>query len=253
MSKDEILRSGIAALKSGNVSQATELFTQVVKLDPASEQGWLGLGYCMPTPERREYCFRRVLAINPDNRIAREQLARLSKPEPVAPPFQVKQSPFTAPIDDPAPAGYVSSSPAPVSIFKDEVSTVTPKLQASHPVQTASRAPRPNKKKKSKNSQLIPIIMVVFVFILIMSTMGIVYGVFFLGTDAGIPANKPAANQSNPQVRATPLATSSPTPDVPTPIPSPVPTVVYTPVYENVPCSFDTPNASASCGQLIVP
>ena len=80
MSKDEILKAGIAAAKSGNFVQATALFAQVVEIDPSSEQGWLGLGYCVSATDQREYCFRRVLALNPNNRDAKEQLARLSKP-----------------------------------------------------------------------------------------------------------------------------------------------------------------------------
>lgn len=97
MSKDELLTAAIAAAKSGNLSQAAELFMQVVKIDPACEQGWLGLGYSLSAPDRREYCFRRVLAINPDNRVAKAELARLSKPAaPPAPvPAPARQSPLS--------------------------------------------------------------------------------------------------------------------------------------------------------------
>ena len=57
MSKDEILRAGIAAAKSGNLAQAMSLFAQVIEMDPSSEHGWLGLGFCVSAPEQREFVF----------------------------------------------------------------------------------------------------------------------------------------------------------------------------------------------------
>ena len=259
MSKDEILKAGIAAAKSGNHPQAAELFMQVVKIDPASEQGWLGLGYCVSLPERREYCFRRVLAINPNNRIAREQLARLSKPEPVQPPVVVKQSPFITTGDTPGSAESLAVPPAPepIAISKEEAPAVKQAPPPVHPAPTAAKVTRPNptvRKKKKSNRPLITALVVIAVLILMISALGIGYAIYSLGSSSGVAANQPAIPaQTSLKATATPPAVPSPTPDLPTSIPSPVPTVVYTPLYESVSCPFDAPSASVHCGYLIVP
>jgi len=254
LSKDEILRAGIAAAKSGDLPQAAELFAQVVKIDPSSEQGWLGLGYCVSAPERREYCFRRVLALNPNNRIAREQLARLSKPDPIPSPALVKQSPFIKTIDPPGPAEVVA--PEPTAVL-EEASAVKQELLLTNAVQTAPNVIRPNqaiKKKKKSNTPLVAALVIIGVSILAISALGIGYVIFYLGTPSGIAADQPAlSTQPSLQTRATPLPTSSPTPNPPTPIPSPVPTVVYTPIYESMTCPFRVRDASVNCGHLIVP
>ena len=78
MSNEDTLKAGIAAAKSGDLVQAAALFAEVVRVDPLSEQGWMYLGMSMPERERREYCLRRVLAINPNNTEAKSQLERLA-------------------------------------------------------------------------------------------------------------------------------------------------------------------------------
>ena len=85
MSIEETFQAGIAAAKSGDLARAAILFGQVVQADPHSEQGWLWLGLCCSPPDRREYCFRRVLALNPNNAEARSQLERMAGPAPVTP------------------------------------------------------------------------------------------------------------------------------------------------------------------------
>ena len=92
MSTEEIVKAGIAAAKSGDLPGAAALFAQAVKIDPSSEQGWLGLGFCVSAPEQREFCFRRALALNPNNQEAREQLAQLSKPNPTPRPVQATEA-----------------------------------------------------------------------------------------------------------------------------------------------------------------
>lgn len=250
MSKDELLQAAIAAAKSGNLSQAAELFMQVVKLDPACEQAWLGLGYCLPEAERREYCFQRVLAINPNNRVARAELARLSKP--AAPPAPVRQSPFVEsgnapgrPVESVAPP----RPPAPVTVPKAEAPA------ASTPAAAKALRPKPTvKKKKKSNLPLVAALAAVAGFILLGSVVGVGYVVFGWGRPSGLAANPPAlVGQSGSQTPVTPLATPSPTPAPPTPIPSPLPTIVYTPVYEVAPCPFNAASASVNCGYLTVP
>lgn len=261
MSKDELLQAAIAAAKAGNRAQVAGLFMQVVKLDPACEQAWLGLGYCLPEADRREYCFRRVLAINPNNRVARAELARLSKPAAPPPaPVPARQSPFVEsgnaprrPVESVAPP----RPPAPVTVPKAEAPA--PRREAAPAASTpaAAKALRPKpavKKKKKSNLPLVAALAAVAGFVLLGSVVGVGYAIFGWGRPSGLAANPPAlASQSGSQTPVTPLATPSPTPVPPTPIPSPLPTIVYTPVYEDVPCPFNAPNASVNCGYLTVP
>lgn len=80
MNTEELLRAGITAANAGDVTKAIKLLAEVVQADPNSELGWLWLGLCISIVERREYCFRRVLSINPQNIEAKRQLELLHKP-----------------------------------------------------------------------------------------------------------------------------------------------------------------------------
>jgi len=76
---EELLNAGIAAAKAKDEVKAIKLLTDVVQTDPNSELGWLWLGLCVSIPERREYCFRKVLRINPNNAEARRQIELLEQ------------------------------------------------------------------------------------------------------------------------------------------------------------------------------
>ena len=260
MSKDEILKAGIAAAKSGNFVQATALFAQVVEIDPSSEQGWLGLGYCVSAPDQREYCFRRVLALNPNNRDAREQLVQLSKPN-LVPPTRVKE-PTSAESNAPKNrTESVTPPPAPVAIPNEEVEPVKQELLHSRTAQTSSEVTRQNqaaRRKKKSNRWLIVTLILVSVPVLILCGLGIGYGFSYLNTHSALAANQPSLptqslTRLNTQTPTIPISTSSSTSNPSTPIPSPIPTVVYTPRYENTTCQFTAPTANVNCGYLIVP
>jgi tetratricopeptide (TPR) repeat protein len=86
MTNKELLKQGIAAVKAGDKSKAQALMARLVKADPDSEQGWLILGHCLSDPIKREYCFQKVLKINPSNQVAKRFLDELyaAKPKPQA-------------------------------------------------------------------------------------------------------------------------------------------------------------------------
>jgi pimeloyl-ACP methyl ester carboxylesterase len=122
MTTEELLRAGIAAAKAGDLAGASKLLIQVVQADPNSELGWLWLGFCRTASEQREYCFHRVLAINPQNPEARRQLEVLQRltagsqeikpaPAPNSPPPAVvqprKDRPFSQTVNTPPPAKKV--------------------------------------------------------------------------------------------------------------------------------------------------
>lgn len=114
MTTEELLRAGIIAAKAGDIAQASKLLIQVVQTDPNSEPGWLWLGFCRTVPEQREYCFRRVLAINPQNTQARQQMELLHKPEApsqeIKPPAPASPSSVETPKDKPQPVKKAAPS-----------------------------------------------------------------------------------------------------------------------------------------------
>jgi len=255
LSIEEILKAGIAVAEAGDLARATALFAEVVKIDPSSEQGWLGLGFCVSAPDQREYCFRRVLALNPNNRNAKEQLALLSKPNSIPPPTSAQQSASAEAVSSPSSREPVRPQPAPIATPNERVSPAKQELAPSRVAQTPSKIIRQNqtiKQKKKTNATLISII--VAVPILIICGLGIGYGFFYMSAHPSVVGTQPPLlTQSNTQTPSVPIATSSPTLSPPTPIPSPIPTVVYTPTFESATCSFTAPVANVNCGYLIVP
>ena len=96
---EALLAQGIAAAKAGDKGSARRLLTQVVRLQPESEAGWLWLSAVLDTPQAKAFCLRQVLAFDPDNRAARKGLAALetspalvsvARPSPVTPPPAAK-------------------------------------------------------------------------------------------------------------------------------------------------------------------
>ena len=130
MSIEEILKAGIAAAEAGDLAQATALFAEVVKIDPSSEQGWLGLGFCVSAPDQREYCFRRVLALNPNNRNTKEQLALLSKPNSIPPPTRAQQSTSAEVVSSPNSREPLRPQPAPIATPNERVSPAKPRINS---------------------------------------------------------------------------------------------------------------------------
>jgi pimeloyl-ACP methyl ester carboxylesterase len=124
---EELLQAGIEAVRTGDLDRAASLFADVVKNDPSSDRGWYLLGMCVSSRERRAFCLRRALAINPNNAPARKQLDLLSPPPASTPspradageamsPAPVASAPSAPPLEPPpapsapADAGDMSSS-----------------------------------------------------------------------------------------------------------------------------------------------
>ncbi len=80
MNVEQLIESGIRFAESGDFLQAQKLFTQAVKIDPGSELAWLSLGQVLPDPDKKRYCFQRVLQINPHNLDATRGLENIASP-----------------------------------------------------------------------------------------------------------------------------------------------------------------------------
>ena len=260
MSTDDTLKAGIAALNAGRLAQAAALFAEVLEIEPQSEQAWLGLGFSVTAPDQREYCFRRVLAINPNNHNAREQLGRSSRPNPV-PPAQSRTPAF---VETSTPGNESTPVKPPTRLDTFSASTVHPESQELPAPQfdqmhskAASTKQAAGRKKKS-NTRLMIIFAIISVPLLIICGLGIGYVFTYLNTQTlPVAQQPPLSNQASAQPNTTtspaPISTTSTTPNPPTPVPSPVPTVAYTPTFENAECQFKAPAANVNCGYLVVP
>lgn len=106
------LRQGIAAARTGDVDRACELLLKVVDIDEYNEQAWLWLSSVVESDEDRKVCLENVLAINPDNKLAKAGLVHLrnrtTQPSPLA-EAEPQAPPESPPQPAAAPEGPASS------------------------------------------------------------------------------------------------------------------------------------------------
>ena len=268
MADDELLQAGIAAAQAGKTDQAAMLLARFLKANPVSEQGWLWLGKCIPDPQRAEYCFQRVLAINPGNREARQRLDQRTNStaaplvEAVKPAEEKSPSPLKIiPQAPPAPTfreglEEPKSIPAPQKISETTHPSVmqTPKRKENQ---------RPSGEKQKKKGQGYHSAALTFFLVSLAGLAGLAY-LFLSGQlNRWLSVNMPLAPALTSTVGssvptftqiALPTDTTSPTPLVATILPSPIPTIVYTPTFTSKPCTFNIPTgAVVNCGFLTVP
>ena len=280
MSNEETLKAGIEAAKSGDLVRAAALFAEVVRVDPSSEQGWLCLGMSLSAPDRREYCFRRVLALNPNNNQAISQLERLAgsaktPPAPVPPPQRdIPKEPAYLPPAQPVytsrPLRYTfpedetpeESKPAivePVTapFYMEQVAVVPEEEVPSPPVVKAATKAVP--KKKKSNTMLFLGLGVAATLIVGGAIIAFLYlsggmNELLNGNFAPLAAPVPLNTLPSPRTSASPTALSVLTELPPTALPTPKPFVSYTPVLKKADCPFDVPaGANVSCSYVIVP
>jgi hypothetical protein len=75
--QDDALQRSIVMIKSGDYEGGSDILYSLVDLEPENELAWLWLAACIEDTEEKIFCLNRVLAINPDNEIAREALDQL--------------------------------------------------------------------------------------------------------------------------------------------------------------------------------
>ncbi len=85
----------IELIRNGNVAEGAKILSTVIQIFPEDEQAWLWMSACVPDQDKKIYCLKRVLQINPDNQPARKGLevyGAAPEPAPVAPPPVVTES-----------------------------------------------------------------------------------------------------------------------------------------------------------------
>lgn len=217
MNELELLQAGINAARSGNTEQAQQLLVRLLQIDPKSEEGWYWMGLSLNDKEKREYCFRRVLALNPNHIEARSALSKLSKPISSAQIFPESNLEST-PVQ---PAIEPKQKPVPVL-----------------PPQLKKEPPKTQKPVKKKIPWLAVSISVLLLCLLI--TAGVAFG--------------PTLLNSLTPAEATPFSPTAEIPATATVISSPTPDISYTPTFEPSDCKIKVPNGvKVDCGYVVVP
>lgn len=75
MNADTLYERATTAIRTRQLEEARRLLFEAVRLDPLHERAWLALASVLTDMEQAIDCLKRVLAINPENRTAREWLA----------------------------------------------------------------------------------------------------------------------------------------------------------------------------------
>jgi hypothetical protein len=109
---DEQLRKGITAYKMGRKEVAGRFIRDSLQLNPKNERAWLWLSGFVDSDEQRRYCLERVLALNPNNEIARVGLKKLSAESQEA----ERPTPPPEPLEAPPPQPAESLEPASITV-----------------------------------------------------------------------------------------------------------------------------------------
>jgi tetratricopeptide (TPR) repeat protein len=128
----DYLAEGIRFYEAGNIIQAQRMLAQAVSLRPRSFDAWMWLGRAVDDIDKKRYCFRTALEIDPDSLEAAEAVFALEK---AAGP----QSPAETPAPPPLPPSPPPPEPLPQP---DPVAAVAARLQNSF-------APGPEKEAES--------------------------------------------------------------------------------------------------------
>jgi tetratricopeptide (TPR) repeat protein len=189
MEDDDLIRA-IAAVKAGDLQGAQAILSRVVQTNPRSEQGWLWLGNCLSDPQKRLFCYQKVLVINPQNEAARQALQALSSNTPPA-------------------EREIQPNRAPVQVESADQSTAVPKDKFNFSEGLGYRL-----------SILVPVL---FVFLCVLPLIYLLMTGQMRSLAARfLPLPSPSATHA-PAVTSTPSLSPSPShiPDTSTPSPSP--------------------------------
>jgi hypothetical protein len=76
----EKLNSAIAAIKSGDNATGSRLLAEILKGEPSNESAWLWLSFCVDDIEKKKFCLKNALSLNPNNPYTAKELLNLEQP-----------------------------------------------------------------------------------------------------------------------------------------------------------------------------
>lgn len=96
------LAQGIAAAQAGRKAEARQLLIEVVKADQKQVTAWQWLKEVVDRPEDKTVCLERILALDPANSAAKQELSRLqAKPKQPVRPKYLDEAPDVEAEDEP--------------------------------------------------------------------------------------------------------------------------------------------------------
>jgi len=75
----QFVQSAIEAANQGDKNKATDFIKQVLASNPNDVDAWLVLASIIDEPKRKRQCLNRVLALDPTNQIAREEMLKMDR------------------------------------------------------------------------------------------------------------------------------------------------------------------------------
>lgn len=78
---DEKLREAISLYNQGDKSQALKLLAEIVRQEPNNSVAWYGLALCLDDADKKIYCLKKVLTLDPSNKKAQLLLDKLQPSE----------------------------------------------------------------------------------------------------------------------------------------------------------------------------
>jgi len=74
---EEKLKEAISLYKQGNKSQSAKLLGEIVRQDPNNSTAWYGLALSLDEPEKKIFCLKKVIALEPSHQKAKQLLDQL--------------------------------------------------------------------------------------------------------------------------------------------------------------------------------
>jgi hypothetical protein len=236
------LEDAIQHIRMGNREQGRQILEEMLETEENNEDIWLWLSSVVESDEDREICLENVLAINPNNGVARRGIDAL------------RAGTFNA--NDLLSEVLDQQQDMVESTFLDDfvMASDESEEELELPSTMAKSKPKTKAKKKGKgglglNPRLLILAALVLIVVLILA--GIAAFTLLSGGDSGgevtAPVENPPTEQQGPASAPptdtpspTPLPTDTPTPTVtrfqlPTPLPTPEPSPTATRVVSPTP------------------
>jgi hypothetical protein len=74
---EEKLKQAVSLYKQGNKSQAANLLGEIVRQDPNNSVAWYGLALSIDEPDKKIYCLKKVISLDPTHEKAKQLLEKL--------------------------------------------------------------------------------------------------------------------------------------------------------------------------------
>ncbi len=121
---DGRLSQAIARINAGDRQAASRMLAALIQDDPLNEAAWMWLSLAVIDPRRRQYCLRKVLAINPNNAQARAELEKQGGLKAAAIPPDQDNQPGPSLEPNPIPVIEIPGEPVVEIIPPPQVSAV---------------------------------------------------------------------------------------------------------------------------------